>query len=133
MLASLYADFLFGGLWHGMGGPLGFAIQHCGLNNGAVEEIRKLMGISRNVCGYSGLIGFGIWIFLTLKRKCGVPRWTILFCPLITLWLGVLMVHVPAPVGLPLAGGWGNISHMIWFAVLALTYKDLGIENQKSA
>jgi hypothetical protein len=45
MLVSLYADFLFGGLWHGMGGPLGFAIQHCGLNNGAVEEIRKLMVI----------------------------------------------------------------------------------------
>jgi hypothetical protein len=128
ILASLSIDFLFGGLWHGMGGPWGFAIQHCGLNSGAVDEIRKLIGILRNVCGYSGLVGFGIWIFLTLKKKCGVPRWIIFFCPLLTLWLRGLMVHVPAPVGLPLAGGWGNISHMIWFAVLALTYKDLSKE-----
>jgi hypothetical protein len=43
------------------------------------------------------------------------------------------MIHLPAPVGLPLAGGWGNISHMIWFAVLALTYKDWGSEDQKEA
>lgn len=107
-----------------MGGPLGIAIQYCGLDSGAIGEIRKLMGISRNVCGYSGIIGYGIWIFLTLKKKSGLPRWAIIFCPLITLWLRALMVHVPAPIGLPLAGGWGNISHMVWFAVLALTYKD---------
>jgi hypothetical protein len=128
ILASLSIDFLFGGLWHGMGGPWGFAIQHCGLNSGAVDEIRKLIGILMNVCGYSGLVGFGIWIFLTLKKKCGVPRWAVFFCPLITLWLRALMAHVPAPVGLPLAGGWGNISHMLWFAVLALTYKDTSIK-----
>jgi hypothetical protein len=97
------------------------------LNSTAVSEIRKLIGISMNVCGYSGLVGFGIWIFLTLRKKCGVARWTIVFCPLITLWLRGLMVHVPAPVGLPLAGGWGNISHMIWFAVLALLYRNSSI------
>jgi len=107
-----------------MGGPLGFAIQRCGLDSSAVEEIRKLIGILRNVCGYSGIIGFGIWIFMTLKKNCGVPRWTVFFCPLITLWLRGLMVHVPAPVGLPLSGGWGNISLMIWFAVLAITYRE---------
>lgn len=131
MVASLFTDFLFGGVWHGIGGPLGFAIQHCGLNSGAVDEIRKLVGILRSVCGYSGLVGFGIWIFLTLRKKCGVPRWTVFFCPLITLWLLALMVYVPAPVGLPLAGGWGNVSHMIWFAVLAITYSDSGFEDQK--
>ncbi|OGD36147.1 MAG: hypothetical protein A2V45_12130 [Candidatus Aminicenantes bacterium RBG_19FT_COMBO_58_17] len=130
MLASLYADFLFGGLWHGMGGPLGFAIQHSGLESGAAGEIRKLMALSRNVCGYSGIIGCGLWIFLTLKKKSGVPRWTVFFCPLITLWLGGLVVYVPAPLGLPLAGGWGNISHTAWFAVLALTYKDGACEVQ---
>jgi Family of unknown function (DUF6796) len=128
MVASLYADFLFGGLWHGMGGPLGFAIQRCGLDSSAVEEIRKLIGILRNVCGYSGIIGFGIWIFLTLKKQVGVPRWTVFFCPLITLWLRGLMVYVPAPVGLPLSGGWGNISFLVWFAVLALTSKDVSKE-----
>jgi hypothetical protein len=133
MVAGLFIDFLFGGLWHGTGGPWGFAIQHCGLNSGAVDEIRKLVGILMNVCVYSGIVGFGIWIFLTLKKKCGVPRWPVFFCPLITLWLRALMVHVPAPVGLPLAGGWGNISFMIWFAVLALTYKDWGSEDQKEA
>jgi hypothetical protein len=111
-----------------MGGPWGFAIQHCGLNSAAVGEIRKLIGILMNVCGYSGIVGFGMWMFLTLRKKCGVPLWTIVFCPLITLWLRGLMVHVPAPVGLPLAGGWGNISHMIWFAVLVLTYKEASIE-----
>jgi hypothetical protein len=29
---------------------------------------------------------------------------------------------VPAPLGMPLAGGWNNIASTIWFAVLALTY-----------
>jgi len=30
---------------------------------------------------------------------------------------------MPAPLGLPLASGWGNIMDMISFAVLALTDK----------
>jgi hypothetical protein len=30
-----------------------------------------------------------------------------------------------------LTGGWGNIVFIIWFAVLALTYKDQGTEDQK--
>lgn len=47
MGVSLCTDFLFGGLWHGMGGPLGFAIQHCGPGSGTVGEIRELMAISR--------------------------------------------------------------------------------------
>jgi hypothetical protein len=132
VLTSLCTDFLFGGVWHGIGGPLGFAIQRCGLDSSAVEEIRKLIGILRNVCGFSGIIGLGIWIFLTLKKICGVPRWVVLFCPLITLWLRGLMARVPAPVGLPLSGGWGNISHLIWFAILTLTYKGEWSEVQKA-
>jgi hypothetical protein len=61
-----------------------------------------------------------------------VPRWTILLCPVITYWLNSGIVYMPAPLGLPLAGGWSNVAGTIWFAVLALTYQDQDIGSQVS-
>jgi len=61
-----------------------------------------------------------------------VPRWTIFLCPVITDWLNSAIVYAPAPLGMPLAGGWSNVAGTIWFAVLALTYKDQDIGSQVS-
>ena len=124
MLVALSAQSLFGGLWHGSGGPLGFAIQSCGIDSAAVVEIRKMMGMASQVCAVTGLPGFAIWIVLALRRTAGVPRWSVVFVPVFTLWLRGLVATVPAPFGLPLAGGWGNISFMVFFAVVALTYQE---------
>ena len=65
-----------------------------------------------------------------LRKRAGVLRWTVLLCPvLITGRLESALIYIPAPLGLPLYGGWGNIVDMIWFAVLALTYRDQGINS----
>jgi hypothetical protein len=133
MLAALSVQFLFGGLWHGSGGPLGFVIQCCGVDNGAVVEIRRMISAASQVCAVTGLIGFGIWIVLALKGAAGVPRWSVVFAPVFTLWLRGAVASVPAPLGLPLAGGWGNISFMIFFAIIALTYRELGSRSERSA
>lgn len=71
-----------------------------------------------------GWIGLAIWLFLTLKKQSGVPRWTAFLCPILTFWLRFPMFYVPAPLGFPLVGGWSNIRFAIVIAVLALTYND---------
>jgi hypothetical protein len=69
--------------------------------------------------------GAAIWIGLTLWKKANAPRWAVLLCPaLITGRLDSLIAYVPAPLGFPLYGGWGNVVEIIWFAVLALTYQE---------
>jgi hypothetical protein len=40
-----------------------------------------------------------------------------------------VLAYVPAPLGMPLSGGWGNVVQAVWFTVLALTYKDQGIDS----
>ena len=106
-------------------GSMGFALRYCGAGSEAVVQISKLEGILGTVMKYSYYGGVATWIFLALWEKAGVPRWTVLFCPaLITGRLESLVVYMPAPLGFPLSGGWGNIVEMIWFAVLALTCKD---------
>jgi hypothetical protein len=123
MLASLYTLCLFGLLQHGIFGPLGFALRYCGQSSDAVTQILKLVDITGYAVDPSLAVGFLIWIFLTLRKKAGVPRWTVFLCPLVTTWLQGVMVYVPGPLGIPLAGGWNNIAFIVWYAVLALTYK----------
>jgi hypothetical protein len=104
---------------------MGFALRSCGVSSDAVVQITKLDNVLVTVMTYAYYAGAAIWILLTLWKKAGVPRWTILLCPaLITGRLEFALIYVPAPLGMPLYGGWGNIVDMIWFTVLALTYKD---------
>jgi hypothetical protein len=132
MLFFFYMNALFSVLQHGIFGPMGFVMRSCGPKSAAVNEIWKLNDLLGKPQLVGWLVGSVVWIFLALKKKAGVPRWVVLFCPLITLWLRGLMVLVPAPIGLPLSGGWGNISHLIWFAILTLTYKGEWSEVQKA-
>jgi hypothetical protein len=125
LLVSLYVDSLFAVLQHGIYGPMGFALRYCGADSEAVVQITRLEGMLLPVMKYSYYAGVAIWVLLALSKKAGVPRWTVLFCPaLVTGRVDSLVVYVPAPLGFPLYGGWGNIVDMIWFAVLALTYRD---------
>jgi hypothetical protein len=129
MLASLYVYPLFGVLEHGVAGPLGFALRYCGPSSDGVTQIMKLFNITGYALDFSLAAGFLIWIFLTLKKKAGVPRWTVFLCPIVTIWLQGVMIYGPGPLGRPLMGGWNNIAFALWFAVLALTYKDREIED----
>jgi len=129
MLASLYAFCFLGVLEHGVFGPLGFALRYCGQTSDAVTQIIKLFSITEHAMDLL-FVGFLVWIFLTLRKKCGVPRWTVFLCPLVTIWLQGVMVYVPGPLCHPLMGGWNNIAFTVWYAVLALTYKDQDIGSQ---
>jgi hypothetical protein len=129
MLTFLCAFDLFGELQHGIYGPLGFVLRSCGSSGDAVVQITKLDHTLGTVMTYTYYAGIAIWIFLSLWKKAGVPRWTVLLCPaLITGRLESLLVYVPAPLGFPLYGGWGNIVDMIWFAILALIYREASMK-----
>jgi len=109
---------------------MGFAIRFCGGSSDAVVQILKLEQMLVTAVTPIWYVGAAIWIFLTLWKKAGVPRWTILLCPLlITGRPDFALLYVPSPLGLPLYDGLGNIVDMIWFVVLALTYKDQEIKS----
>jgi hypothetical protein len=131
MLASQYANCLFSVLQHGIYGPMGFVIRYCGPDSSAVAQIFKLDGLLTNfeITGWTWSLGSLIWIILTLRGKSGVPRWTVLLAPFITYRVEKVAFWVPAPLGLPLWGGWTNFIAASWFAVLALTYRDQEIES----
>jgi len=124
MLAGLYVDSCFGILQHGVFGPLGFAIRHCGPTSGAMAQMFKLDDILNKPAMGGWAIGSLIWIFLALRGKACVPRWTVLFCPFLTDWLERAALYVPASISMPLWGGWTNFAGAVFFAVLALTYHD---------
>jgi hypothetical protein len=128
MLAFFYLDGVFSILQHGIFGPIGFAIRYCGPESDAVAQMFKLNDLLGKPQLVGSLVGSVIWIFLVLRKKAGVPRWTVFFCPLLTWWLYKITIYIPAPIGMPLNGGWSNIVRALWFAVLALTYKDLSKE-----
>jgi hypothetical protein len=99
MLTFLCAFDLFGVLQHGIYGPLGFVLRSCGVSSEAVDQITKLDHTLGTVMTYTYYAGITIWIILSLWKKAGVPRWTVLVCPaLITGRLGSLLVYVPAPL-----------------------------------
>jgi hypothetical protein len=130
MLACMSIMGLLTLLQHGIFGPMGFAIRFCGPNNDTVGQIFKLNDLLINLMTPFAYIYAAIWIFLTLWKKSGVPRWTVLLVPLITNRLEKVAFWVPAPLGLPLWDGWSNVVLALWFAVLALTYKNQDIESQ---
>jgi len=130
MLAFFYIFGLFSILQHGIFGPMGFAIKYCGPKSNLVAEIWKLNDLlgKPQVVGWA--VGNVIWIFLTLKKEASVPRWTVFSSTLITVWLERVAVYIPAPLGMPLVGGWSNVVQAIWFAVLALAYDESEIESR---
>jgi hypothetical protein len=130
MLACISIMALLTLLQHGIFGPMGFAIRFCGPNNDTVGQIFKLNDLLITLMTPFAYIYAAIWIFLTLWKKSGVPRWTVLLVPLITNRLEKVAFWVPAPLGLPLWDGWSNVVLALWFAVLALTYKNQDIESQ---
>jgi hypothetical protein len=129
MLVFLSTSGFFGVLQHGIYGPMGFVLRYCGVSSEAIVQIAKLDHTLGTVMTYAYYAGIVIWIILSLWKKAGVPRWTVLLCPvLITGRLKPFLVYVPAPLGFPLYGGWGNIVDVVWFAILALTYGKASIE-----
>jgi len=124
MLAFFYLNGVFSILQHGIFGPVGFALHYAGPKSALVDELYKLNNLLGKPQFVGSIVGSIIWFFLAIIKKAGVPRWTVLFCPLITYWLYKVIIFVPAPLGMPLEGGWNNIVDALWFLVLALTYKD---------
>ena len=95
MLACMYANDLSTLLQHGIVGPLAFAARDCGRNSDAVAQILKLGDILSTDQMVLSLAGLLIWVFLVLRKKANVPRWTVLACPLVTYWLEYVVVYVP--------------------------------------
>jgi len=130
MLAGFYVRSLFIVLQHGLFGPLGFTLQSCEENSGALAQMFRLNTILAKPMNAGFLVGALIWIFLVLKKRAGVPRWTIFLCPFFTSWLDHAIVYMPAPLGYPLLGGWNNIAWTVFFAVVALTYKERALDSR---
>lgn len=104
---------------HGLFGPAGFVLQESGADSKALAQIWKLNGML-SIFEYVFLIGMAIWVLLTIRGRTGAPRWSVLSCPLLTLWFAPAVERIPAPLGLPLAAGWTNIMICVWFSILFL-------------
>jgi len=81
MLAFFYVDGVFSILQHGIFGPIGFAMRYCGPKSEAVAQMFKLNDLLGKPQLVGWLVGSVIWIFLVLRKKAGVPRWTVLLHP----------------------------------------------------
>jgi hypothetical protein len=123
MLAALGLESFFVALQHGIFGPLGFAIRFGGPTGEAANEIWRLNSTLTVIESGLVLLSNGVWMYLTLRKRSRLPRWTAFFCPLCTVWLGLALAYLPAPLGYPLVGGWTNLVYSLWFGVLALTAK----------
>jgi hypothetical protein len=123
MLVCLYTFEIFGIVPHSEYGPVGFALRFCGSDGDAVRHLMQLGKMLTVFAGVFSVVGFLIWIGLTWTHRTGVPRWTILFCPIISGWLRHVLVFVPAPIGFALVAGWVNLAFALFFAVVALTYR----------
>ena len=120
MFFCMYAAYLFIILQHGNAGLRGFALHY--QSDETAAQIRHLSATFGPGQGILMLIGFGTWIFLTLKGKSSLPRWAAILPILITV-LGGLLSFVPAPLGFTLRAGWAGIESAIFWTILALTYK----------
>lgn len=106
MLGSLYLMCVLGTLQHGIFEPAGFVLRYAGPKGAELAQIWRLNNMLVTIQIAVFVLGSVIWCFLTFRTPRIVPRWTILFCPLLTGSLQSAIRLTPAPLGLPLAGGW---------------------------
>jgi hypothetical protein len=115
---------MLGELQHSLFGPVGLVIQRHGDKSPALNDMLQLIEatvLPMTILFYGAYL---IWIFLTVRKMNGFPIWVIIFCPALTIFAGMLMSNIPAPLGLAIAGGWSNIINFIWFGVVAITYNE---------
>jgi hypothetical protein len=64
-----------------------------------------------------GALATIMFLYTVLRKKTSYPKWMILFTPTLLIMTARLAVHIPAPVGSILYGGYINLSFLLFFCV----------------
>ncbi|MDO4770813.1 DUF6796 family protein [Porphyromonas sp.] len=67
--------------------------------------------------------GWLIYAYMILRRWADFPRWSIVFIPIVTVWLGELWDTLPEPFAVLIAGGWLSLIFAIFYVVALSTLK----------
>lgn len=115
IFALLGVAIFFGGAFHSHFAPIGFA-SHFNKSN-VLAEIEKYAITTYSVMIILNLLGFILLTYLILFKKTLYPKWIVLCTPLILIWFSNLVQLLPQPFKIIIAGGWSNITAILFFAV----------------
>lgn len=92
-------------------------------HNGYPDLVFKLFQYAKvlaSIC-FTAMALAWIWFdVLVVMGRTSLPKYWILFSPVITFWLTYLWDILPAPFAVILAGGWVNLTHFIAFLTMLL-------------
>jgi len=115
VFALLSLGVIYGGAFHTHFTPLGM-LSALGHHN-AVAELEAFAVLNFYGMFFPSLLGYAVLGYLMVAGKTDYPRWMVLFSPLIVFWLSGLMQDLPQPFKIIIAGGWSNLTFLIFFAL----------------
>lgn len=114
VFALLGVAIFFGGTFHAHFASMGFASH---FNHSAIlDEIQAYAITTYFVMLLLNLIGFVLLAYLILFKKTPYPKWIVLCTPLVLIWFSNVVQLLPQPFKMIIAGGWSNITAIIFFA-----------------
>lgn len=106
---------IFGGAFHSHFAHMGF-VSHFNYTD-ALEVIQEYAITTYFVTIILNLLGYVLLTYLVLTNKTYYPKWIILCSPLVLIWFSDLVQLLPQPFKIFIAGGWSNITAIIFFIV----------------
>lgn len=106
---------ILGGAYHAQCAYLGLLSRY--ENNGFFEEyISYLKFQAKIIFAIIGLGSFGLSIMILLGYTI-IPRWVVLFTPIVLIFLTPLVGKLPKSAHMIIRGGWNNIIYIIYYLV----------------
>lgn len=115
VFALLGVAIFFGGAFHSHFTHLGF-ISHFKYTD-LLEIVESYVITHFLVTMILNMLGFILLAYLILTKKSYYPKWMVLCTPLVLIWFSDLVRLLPQPFKIIIAGGWSNITAIIFFAV----------------
>lgn len=110
---------IFGGAFHSHFPHMGF-VSHFDYKD-ALKVIQEYTITTYFVTIILNLLGYVLLAYLVLTKKTYYPKWIVLCSPLVLIWFSDLVQLLPQPFKIFIAGGWSNITAIIFFAVSTWT------------
>lgn len=121
ILGILSLGIISGGAFHACFPTFGIvaAQGHAQLIYALIEYTSLLGNLAFGCFG----LGWLLYTYIVLRKWADFPRWTVLFTPLVTVWLVFLWHSLPAPFEVIFAGGWFSLMFTIFYIVALLTLR----------
>lgn len=115
VFAILGVAIFIGGAFHSHFAYLGF-ISHFKYSD-LLEIVESYAVTNFLVMMILNMLGFALLAYLILTKKSYYPKWMVLCSPLVLIWFSDLVRLLPQPFKIIIAGGWSNITAILFFAV----------------